>query len=75
VLVTLAEIAERSGLTRRQLRYVLEHRVLPGAEQTGQGRGCERAFTEFSAFGIACAALLFKAGLRRRAVQRCMAIL
>ena len=73
--MTLAEIAERTGLTTRQLRYVLEHDVLPGVQDTSKGRGCERGFTEFSAFGIACAAMMFRAGLRRSTVKRCIAML
>jgi len=75
VAVTLADISRRTGLTTRQLRYVLEHRVLPGRQGTSRGRGCEREFTEFAAFGIACAAMLFRAGLRRAPVKRCIEIL
>jgi hypothetical protein len=71
--MTLADISERTGISTRRLRYVLEHGVLPGGKLASEGRGNERRFTEFEAYGIACAALLLEAGLRRRTVQRCLA--
>lgn len=66
------EIAEATGLPLRRLRYVLEHRVLPGAERASQGHRVTRHFTGFEGFGIALAALLLEAGLRRAAVARCI---
>ncbi len=65
----------RTGITPRQLRYVLEHDVLPAGKIASVGRGNERSFTEFEAFGIAFAALLFKGGLRRGIVKNCISVI
>jgi hypothetical protein len=71
-VVEVLQIAEATGLSLRRLRYVLEHRVLPGAERASQGHRVTRHFTGFEAFGIASAALLLEGGLRRAAVARCI---
>ena len=68
----LISIARATGLPLRRLRYVLDHRVLPGAEKSSRGHRVTRSFTGFEAFGIACAAALLHAGVRRPLVQRCM---
>ena len=65
----------RTGISPRQLRYVLEHDVLPAGKTASEGRGNERSFTEFEAFGIAFAALMFKGGLRRGTVKKCIAVI
>jgi hypothetical protein len=69
----LAEISQSSGVEVRKLRYVLDHRILPGAQDASQGRGTARAFTPFEAFVIVVAALMLEAGLRRALVRDCMA--
>ncbi len=68
----LAAIHDRTGLPTRLLRYVLDHGVLPGsrAPAPGRGRGTARRFTDFEAFGIACAALMLRAGVRRRTASQ-----
>lgn len=71
----LAEISERTRLPLRRLRYVLDHGVLPGPRGKGQGRGTPRDVSEFEAFGLATAALMMEAGLRRSLVARCMYLL
>jgi len=62
-------------MTPRQLRYVLEHEIFSGGKAASEGRGNERSFTEFEAFGIACAALMFRGGLRRATVKQSMALI
>lgn len=68
----LMTIARRTGLSPRTLRYVVYHTLLPGVEQVGQGKGRLRAFTRPEAFGLAVAATLLEAGLKRGLVQDCM---
>jgi hypothetical protein len=70
----IAEIAERIGLPVRQVRYVLDHGIMPGLKPAGEGRGTPRYLTAFGAFGVACAALLLQAGLRREVVYACLAV-
>ena len=73
--MTIYEIGVRTGMSPRQLRYVLEHDVFAGGKAASEGRGNERSFTEFEAFGIACAALMFLGGLRRATVKRSIAVI
>ena len=74
-MADLAEIARSSGVPVRKLRYVLDHRLLPGAHDASQGRGHARAFTPFESFAIVVAALMLEAGLRRALVRDCLAAL
>jgi hypothetical protein len=71
----LAEIAEASGVPVRKLRYVLDHQLLPGAQDISQGRGTARSFTPFESFAVVIAALMLEAGLRRALVRQCLAVL
>ena len=64
----MAELAARTGLPARKLRYVFDHRVLPGLHGTSAGHGVPRTFTDYEGFGIALAARLLDAGLTRRVV-------
>ena len=75
-LLNLKDIHASTGIAMQRLRYVLDQGLLPGANAPSwrRGRGSPRVFTAFEAFGIACAALLLKAGLRRRAVKECISI-
>src|SRR3954452_8719780 len=68
----IAELATRTGLPTRRLRYVVDHPVLPGMNEWGEGRGIPRSFTTFEAFGIALAALLLESGLTRGLVTSCL---
>ena len=61
----LAEISQSSGVKVRKLRYVLDHQLLPGAQDVSQGRGTARSFTPFESFALVVAALMLEAGLRR----------
>jgi hypothetical protein len=67
----IAELARRTGLPTRRLRYALDHRVMP-VGRVEEGRGIPRSFTAFEAFALACAALLLESGLKRRLVQACL---
>jgi hypothetical protein len=71
----LAEIAQVSGVPVRKLRYVLDHQLLPGAQDASRGRGATRSFTPFEAFALVVAARMLQAGLRRALVRDCMAAL
>src|SRR5262245_13118637 len=68
--VDLQTIAARTGLPPRRLRYVLDHRLLPGmrVRRDAQAQGQPRYFTDFEGFGVALAAQLLEGGLRREAV-------
>jgi hypothetical protein len=68
--VDLLDITSRTGLPIRRVRYVLEHRILPGTEKASRGHRVPRTFTSFESFGIALAAVLLEAGIRRPLVQR-----
>jgi hypothetical protein len=78
---TLADIQGCTGIPLERLRYALDQRLLPAQRRgrTGglgsRGRGVPRLLTAFEAFGIACAALLLDAGLRRRTVRACLGLL
>ncbi|MCI0702774.1 MAG: hypothetical protein L0241_16965, partial [Planctomycetia bacterium] len=64
----MAELAARTGLPVRKLRYVFDHRVLPGLRGASAGHGVPRTFTDYEAFGIALAARLLDAGVARKTV-------
>jgi hypothetical protein len=63
-----ADLAARTGVPARKLRYVVDHRVLPGLRSTPAGHGVRRTFTDFEGFAIALAAKLLDAGLTRKLV-------
>jgi hypothetical protein len=64
----MAELAACTGLSVRKLRYVFDHRVLPGLHGTSAGHGVPRTFTDYEGFGISLAARLLDAGLTRKVV-------
>ena len=66
----LQTIADRTQLPLRKLRYVLDHRLLPGLRVKIDGNevGRPRYFTDYEAFGVACAAALLGGGVKREAV-------
>lgn len=61
----LAELAQRSKLDRRKLRYVLDHKLVPELhiEIKDDEHGRPRHFAQDVGFGIVCAARLQEAGL------------
>lgn len=64
----MADLTARTGLPVRTLRYVLDHKVLPGSRGASAGHGVPRTFTDYEGFGIALAAHLLGAGLTRKLV-------
>lgn len=63
-----AELTIRTGVPIRKLRYVLDHRILPGLEGVASGHGVPRTFTPFEGFAIALAARLLDAGVTRKLI-------
>jgi hypothetical protein len=65
-------ISKRTQLSLRKLRYVLDHRLLPGTrvQLAVNAAGQPRQFTEFEGFAIAAAAALLDGGLKRDSVIR-----
>jgi hypothetical protein len=70
----LQEIAEKTRLPLRKLRYVIDHRILPGlrVKIDESAVGGPRYFTELEGFAIACATTMLIGGLKREAVILCM---
>lgn len=63
----LQTIADRIQLPIRKVRYVIDHRLLPGLRVEGQPNvlGRARSLTDFEGFGVAAAALLLESGVKR----------
>ena len=68
----LMDIARRTGIEPRRLRYAVYRALIPGVRQVDVRRGSVRRFTGFEAFGVALAATLLDAGLRREVVADCI---
>ncbi|MEZ6057565.1 MAG: hypothetical protein R3C01_12760 [Planctomycetaceae bacterium] len=73
---SLGDIETATGIPYEKLRYVVDQGLLPGDRPVinvslsgSRGRGTARRYTPFVAFGIASAALLLAAGLRRAMVE------
>lgn len=67
----LIDLATRTGLSLRMLRYVVDHEIVSRRQlaqdgTTGQGRGVRREFSEFSGFTVSLAAAMLVAGLTRQ---------
>lgn len=69
----MAELSARTGLLARKLRYVLDHRLLPG-QHAATGHGVPRTFTRFEGFAVAVAATLLDAGQTRKVVSAALAV-
>jgi hypothetical protein len=69
----VAELSALTGLPARKLRYVVDHRLLPGL-RTHPGHGVPRTFTRFEGFAVAVAAALLDAGLTRKVVTASLAV-
>jgi hypothetical protein len=63
-------IARLARLSPRKIRYVLEHRVMPGMRGRVQEHlaGKPRSFTQMEAFFLALAAVLLDGGIQRKTV-------
>ena len=68
----LAELSRRTGLERRKLRYVLDHKLVPSLriEIVDNEVGRPRYFADDVGVGIVCAARLLDAGLPHEAIKR-----
>jgi hypothetical protein len=68
----LQMLEERTGLALRTLRYVLDHRLVPGLniQLASKVAGRPRRFSDDAGFGIACAAVLLQAGVQRKRVHQ-----
>ncbi len=65
----IRELAARSGIEQRTLRYLLDHDTIPGVGKDNGRRGGPRVLSERNAVAVAVAALLLHAGLKRRFVE------
>lgn len=67
----LQELSERTGITRRKLRYVLDHDLVPGLKVAiAEGEvGRPRKFHGDVGVGIVCAAHLLDMGLRHEQIR------
>ena len=72
--MNVAQISARTGVPARRVRYAIE-RILPGGPKAGRGRGVDRLFSPLESVGVACAALLHAAGLRRPLAEKCLRVL
>jgi len=74
-VMDLKTLSERSGISPRHLRYVLDHSLVPGSLLTEDLPilGRTRIVDEISAVYIACAGHLLEAGYRGEAVRDMMA--
>lgn len=73
-ILDLKTLSQRTGVSPRHLRYVLDHRLVPGHLLTEEMPilGRTRVMDEISAVYIACAGSLLDAGFRSEAVERMM---
>jgi hypothetical protein len=73
--MNLQTIAVLTRLPVRKIRYVLDHRLLPGLRVAGQRNvvGQARILTDLEGFSVACAAILLESGVRKDAVISFMA--
>lgn len=69
----ISTIATRARIPLRRVRYVLDHRLLPGQVKVAKRDvGQRRHFTDFEGFSVACAAALLHGGAKRETVLRFM---
>ena len=71
-MLTIADIAEKAELSLRQIRYVIDHALVPGIVAVPTKRGKAREFPRFDGFVIALAAKLCDAGINQRRIKQIM---
>ena len=71
----LQTLHERTGISKRKLRYCLDHRLVPGLniELAADEAGRPRKFADDVGFGIVCAAKLQDSGLPHETIRRFLA--
>ncbi|MCA9114029.1 MAG: hypothetical protein KDA79_03020 [Planctomycetaceae bacterium] len=72
MIVNLQELHERTGISKRKLRYCLDHQLVPGLNiEIASGEvGRPRSFHEDVGFGLVCAARLQELGLPHETIRR-----
>ena len=72
--MNLQEIADRTGLPLRNLRYVVDREIVRTVKikQLEHERGRPRVFSDDVGVAIGCAAWLLESGLNRKAVEHCL---
>lgn len=72
VELDLSTLANRTGLERRRLRYVLDHELVPRLKiaVVDDETGRPRHFAEDVGFGIACAVCLLDLGLAHETIRQ-----
>lgn len=70
--LTIADLAERTAIRTRKLRYVVDHQLVPGFELVKAGTGNARHMSEVQAFALVIAANLLEYGYTRTAVRTLM---
>jgi hypothetical protein len=67
----IQEIAKRSGLAPRKVRYVLDQKLLPRfrGRKLRELPGQPRAYSPLESYFIAVAAILYEAGIKRQTIQ------
>lgn len=65
--VNVTELADRTGIEPRRLRYAVDHGIAPArnSRRLSPGRGVARSLTEEEALAVSLSALLLTAGLSR----------
>ena len=77
VELDLSTLADRTGLERRRLRYVLDHELVPRLkiDVVDDESGRQRHFAEDVGFGIACAVSLLDTGLPHETIRQFLSAL
>lgn len=65
----LNQLHERTGISRRKLRYCLDHNLVPGVQHVTDEVGRPRKFHDDVGFGILCAAKLLEQGLPHESIR------
>lgn len=74
--MNLQSLSRRTGLPLRTLRYVVDHQMLPDLEANfAVSVGSPRVFDESEGFGLALAAFLLVAGMRRNLIEQIVKVL
>jgi hypothetical protein len=73
--LSLTTISNRTNITSRRLRSVLDHQLVPGLNNKTRHANSTRRLDPFESFAVAVAAAMLGGALSRRTVKRLMASL